>query len=123
MRDRDRWGEPGPLYVGDALVDLHNGAGTPWRRDELGRYWPDCDCHRPKALTAPPEAAQAQRPEPAPFPVRSPLPDAIVPKAVIAAEAQHADAPVNDERGMELLTRWVLRRRRTGADRREPWER
>lgn len=53
MRD-DRWGETPPLYIGDALVDLHGGAGTAWRRTPAGAYWPDCDCHRPAGLAAAP---------------------------------------------------------------------
>lgn len=41
------WGEPKPLWYGQALIDLHNGKGTAWKKDRYGRYYPDCDCHRP----------------------------------------------------------------------------
>ena len=54
--ERSNWNLPEPLYKGDALVDLHGGAGTSWVKDPLRGYWPDCcDKHRPaeKRVAAP----------------------------------------------------------------------
>lgn len=47
----DGWGGCGPLYRGDALVDIHAGRGTIWKRNADGQLYPDCDCHRPAAIT------------------------------------------------------------------------
>ncbi len=41
------WDQRAPRYVGDALVDIHGGQGTTWRKDANGAYYPDCDCHSP----------------------------------------------------------------------------
>lgn len=58
---RDRWGEPTPVWVGDALTDLHDGAGTPWQRTAAGTWYPDCDCHRPSAIATALEAENARQ--------------------------------------------------------------
>ena len=64
MTERERWGEPEPLYTGDALANLHPEGGTRWVKDPERGYWADCcDLHRPESKRvgkpAKPKAARA----------------------------------------------------------------
>ncbi len=38
------WDQSPLAWPGPALVDLHDGHGTTWRKT-AGGYWPDCKCH------------------------------------------------------------------------------
>jgi hypothetical protein len=74
MTDRDdRWGEPEPLYTGDALGDLHGGKGTRWVKDPVRGYWPDCcDSHRPESKRVG-KPAKPARAKPAPADDATPI--------------------------------------------------
>ncbi len=38
------WDQAPLAWPGPALVDLHDGRGTTWRKT-AGGFWPDCRCH------------------------------------------------------------------------------
>lgn len=39
-----------PRWSGPALVDLHDGKGTTWKKTPQGEYYPDCPCHKPAGI-------------------------------------------------------------------------
>ena len=96
MNDRQRWGDPEPLYTGDALTNLHPEGGTRWVKDPTRGYWPDCcDLHRPESKRVGAAAADAQpKRKRAPGAVQRPL------------EADPAE-PIDERTALRLLATWL----------------
>lgn len=126
----DAWGDPIPLYRGDVGGNIHTPPqGTVWVHDQTFGWYPECDCHRPAAITemrkreAMEQALAARRqgrpwvaPKP-PVAADSTPPPIAAPEAVVPVlGAAPAPAPIDDERGLRLM----LKRLRHREERNQP---